>query len=193
MAGCLDINASDKATRFIRCCDAFNIPLLTLADVPGYLPGSDQEWRRHHPPRGEAALVLLRGHGAEAPAGDPQGLRRLLSRHVLPRPGGRHGLCLADGRNRGHGGRGAANIIHRKEITEAADPGPSARRRSRSTRTSSRTLTLPPAAAISMRSSCRVKPGRGWSMRSKPCAPSANCGRPRSTATFPCRLAVSPG
>jgi len=44
LAGCLDINASDKATRFIRCCDAFNIPLLTIADVPGFLPGSHQEW-----------------------------------------------------------------------------------------------------------------------------------------------------
>lgn len=43
-AGCLDINASDKATRFIRFCDAFNIPLLTLVDVPGFLPGSHQEW-----------------------------------------------------------------------------------------------------------------------------------------------------
>ncbi|HKL82359.1 MAG TPA: acyl-CoA carboxylase subunit beta, partial [Desulfobacter sp.] len=40
MAGCLDIDASDKATRFIRFCDAFNIPMLTIADVPGYLPGS---------------------------------------------------------------------------------------------------------------------------------------------------------
>jgi len=44
LAGCLDINASDKATRFIRFCDAFNIPILTIADVPGYLPGSNQEW-----------------------------------------------------------------------------------------------------------------------------------------------------
>ncbi len=44
LAGCLDINASDKATRFIRFCDAFNIPLLTIADVPGFLPGSQQEW-----------------------------------------------------------------------------------------------------------------------------------------------------
>jgi len=44
LAGCLDINASDKATRFIRFCDAFNIPMLTIADVPGYLPGSIQEW-----------------------------------------------------------------------------------------------------------------------------------------------------
>ncbi len=43
-AGCLDINASDKASRFIRFCDAFNIPVVTLADVPGYLPGIDQEY-----------------------------------------------------------------------------------------------------------------------------------------------------
>ncbi|MDO5564400.1 MAG: acyl-CoA carboxylase subunit beta [Eubacteriales bacterium] len=43
MAGCLDINASDKAARFIRTCDAFNIPILTLVDVPGFLPGSIQE------------------------------------------------------------------------------------------------------------------------------------------------------
>ncbi|MFB3820230.1 MAG: carboxyl transferase domain-containing protein, partial [Candidatus Methylomirabilales bacterium] len=43
MAGCLDIDASDKAARFVRFCDAFNIPLLTIVDVPGYLPGSAQE------------------------------------------------------------------------------------------------------------------------------------------------------
>lgn len=42
-AGCLDINASDKAARFIRTCDCFNIPLLTLVDVPGFLPGVSQE------------------------------------------------------------------------------------------------------------------------------------------------------
>lgn len=45
LAGVLDIDASKKAARFIRFCDAFNIPLLTLEDVPGFLPGSDQEWR----------------------------------------------------------------------------------------------------------------------------------------------------
>ncbi len=44
LAGCLDINASDKAARFIRTCDAFNIPLLNLVDVPGFLPGTDQEY-----------------------------------------------------------------------------------------------------------------------------------------------------
>jgi propionyl-CoA carboxylase beta chain len=43
MAGCLDINASRKAARFIRFCDAFNIPLITLVDVPGFLPGTAQE------------------------------------------------------------------------------------------------------------------------------------------------------
>ncbi len=44
MAGCLDVDASDKLTRFVRFCDAFNIQMLTIADVPGYLPGTDQEW-----------------------------------------------------------------------------------------------------------------------------------------------------
>ena len=43
-AGCLDIDASDKASRFIRFCDAFKIPVINLVDVPGYLPGTDQEW-----------------------------------------------------------------------------------------------------------------------------------------------------
>jgi len=43
-AGCLDIDACDKASRFIRFCNAFNIPIINLVDVPGYLPGTDQEW-----------------------------------------------------------------------------------------------------------------------------------------------------
>lgn len=44
LAGVLDINASKKAARFVRCCDSFNVPLLVLEDVPGFLPGTDQEW-----------------------------------------------------------------------------------------------------------------------------------------------------
>jgi methylmalonyl-CoA decarboxylase alpha subunit len=44
MAGCLDVNCSDKSARFIRFCDAFNIPLLNLVDVPGFLPGTNQEY-----------------------------------------------------------------------------------------------------------------------------------------------------
>ncbi len=45
LAGVLDINASTKAARFVRFCDSFNVPLLVLEDVPGFLPGTDQEWR----------------------------------------------------------------------------------------------------------------------------------------------------
>jgi acetyl-CoA carboxylase carboxyltransferase component len=45
MAGTLDIPASQKAARFVRFCDAFNIPILTLVDTPGFLPGKDLEWR----------------------------------------------------------------------------------------------------------------------------------------------------
>jgi propionyl-CoA carboxylase beta chain len=43
-AGCLDIDASEKASRFVRTCDAFNIPIVTFVDVPGFLPGTEQEW-----------------------------------------------------------------------------------------------------------------------------------------------------
>ena len=44
LAGCLDIDASVKAARFVRFCDCFNIPLVTFVDVPGFLPGTAQEW-----------------------------------------------------------------------------------------------------------------------------------------------------
>ncbi|MCC8121436.1 MAG: methylmalonyl-CoA carboxyltransferase, partial [Oscillospiraceae bacterium] len=44
ISGCMDVNASCKAARFVRTCDCFNIPLLTLVDVPGFFPGSDQEY-----------------------------------------------------------------------------------------------------------------------------------------------------
>ncbi len=45
LAGVLDVESAKKAARFVRCCDSFNIPLLVLVDVPGFLPGTDQEWR----------------------------------------------------------------------------------------------------------------------------------------------------
>jgi acetyl-CoA carboxylase carboxyltransferase component len=44
LAGCLDISASQKGARFVRFCDAFNIPVITLEDVPGFLPGTAQEY-----------------------------------------------------------------------------------------------------------------------------------------------------
>ena len=60
----------------------------------------------HHPARGQAVVVLLRGHGAQDHVGDPEGLRRFVSGHVLPGPGRRHGHRLAHGRDRGDGGVG---------------------------------------------------------------------------------------
>jgi acetyl-CoA carboxylase carboxyltransferase component len=122
MAGCLDINASDKATRFIRFCDAFNIPLLTIADVPGYLPGSNQEWGG-----------IIR-HGAKllwcySEATVPKML--LVTRKDY---GGSYlAMCSKDlGADMAFawptaeiavmGAEGAANIIHRKEIKAADDP-----------------------------------------------------------------------
>ena len=76
LAGCLDINASLKAARFVRFCDCFNIPLVTFEDVPGFLPGHGPGVRRHHQARREAPLRLLRGDGAEAHGHHAQGVRR---------------------------------------------------------------------------------------------------------------------
>ena len=117
LAGCLDCDAADKATRFIRFCDAFNIPLLTIADVPGYLPGSDQEWQgiiRH------GAKLLWCYSEATVPKitlGDPEGLRGVVPGHVLPGPGRRHGHRLAHRRDRGDGGvrRGQRHLPERDQ------------------------------------------------------------------------------
>ena len=122
MAGCLDIDASDKATRFIRFCDAFNIPLLTLADVPGYMPGSDQEWGgiiRHGAKLlwcySEATvpklLVIVRkDYGGAYIA--------MSSKHL----GADIAFAWPSAEIAVMGADGAANIIHRKEINNADDP-----------------------------------------------------------------------
>ncbi len=78
LAGCLDINSSRKAARFVRFCDCFNIPILTLVDVPGFLPGTGAGIRRRHQARREAAVRLWRGDGAEGDGDHPQGLWRRL-------------------------------------------------------------------------------------------------------------------
>ena len=126
LAGCLDINASDKATRFIRFCDAFNIPLLTIADVPGYLPGSQQEWGgiiRHGAKLlwcySEATvpkllLVTRKDYGGSYLA--------MCSRDL----GADFAFAWPTAEIAVMGAAGAANIIHRREISQAADP--SARR-----------------------------------------------------------------
>lgn len=122
MAGCLDIDASDKATRFIRFCDAFNIPILTLADVPGYMPGSNQEWGgiiRHGAKLlwcySEATvpklLVILRkDYGGAYIA---MSSKHLNADIAFAWPTAEIAVM---------GAEGAANIIHRSEIKDASDP-----------------------------------------------------------------------
>ncbi|MBW1678573.1 MAG: methylmalonyl-CoA carboxyltransferase [Deltaproteobacteria bacterium] len=122
MAGCLDVDASDKATRFIRFCDAFNIPLLTIADVPGYLPGSDQEWKgiiRHgakllwcysEATVPKITLVTRKDYGGSYLAMCGQDLG---ADYVLAWPTAEIAVM---------GAEGAANIIFRREIKAAEDP-----------------------------------------------------------------------
>jgi len=122
LAGCLDIDASDKATRFIRFCDAFNIPMLTIADVPGYLPGSNQEWGgiiRHGAKLlwcySEATvpkllLVTRKDYGGSYLA--------MCSKHL----GADMAFAWPTAEIAVMGADGAANIIHAKEIKAADDP-----------------------------------------------------------------------
>jgi len=67
LAGCLDIHASEKAAGFVRTCDAFNIPLVTLVDVPGFMPGTGQEHGGIIRHGAQASLRLLRRVGAADP------------------------------------------------------------------------------------------------------------------------------
>ncbi|MCG8634379.1 MAG: methylmalonyl-CoA carboxyltransferase [Desulfobacterales bacterium] len=122
MAGCLDIDASDKATRFIRFCDGFNIPMLTIADVPGYLPGSNQEWGgiiRH------GAKLLWCYSEATVPKlllitrKDYGGSYIAMCSHHL---GADMAFAWPTAEIAVMGAEGAANIIHAREIKGADDP-----------------------------------------------------------------------
>jgi methylmalonyl-CoA decarboxylase subunit alpha len=122
MAGCLDINASDKGSRFIRFCDAFNIPLVTLIDVPGYLPGVSQEYGgviRHgakllyayseaNVPK--ISLILRKAYGGAYLAMCSKSLGADIS---YAWPNAEIAVMGPDG---------AANIIFRKDIANSDDP-----------------------------------------------------------------------
>ncbi len=122
LAGCLDINASDKATRFIRFCDAFNIPLLTLVDVPGYLPGSHQEqagiirhgakllWCYAEATVPKITLITRKAYGGSYIAMCAQSL------------GADYALAWPNAEIAVMGAEAATGIIHRSEIKAAADP-----------------------------------------------------------------------
>ncbi len=122
MAGVLDVDSSDKAARFIRFCDAFNIPIVTLVDLPGYLPGVNQEHAgviRHgakvlyaysEATVAKLTVILRKAYGGGYIA---MGSRHLRADFVFAWPGAEIAVM---------GPEGAANIIFRKEIAEADDP-----------------------------------------------------------------------
>jgi propionyl-CoA carboxylase beta chain len=121
-AGVLNVNASDKASRFIRFCDAFNIPLLTFSDVPGYMPGTEQEWAgiiRHGAKLlhaySEATVPKITVVTRKAYGGSYIGMccKQLGADYVMAWPTAEIAVM---------GAEGACNIIHRVQINAAADP-----------------------------------------------------------------------
>ncbi len=121
LAGCLDIEASEKAARFVRTCDAFNVPLVTFVDVPGFLPGTDQEYGgiiRHGAkllyayceatvPR--VQIITRKGYGGAYVVMNSKSIGADLA---YAWPGAEIAVM---------GPQGAVNIIFRKEIEAAAD------------------------------------------------------------------------
>jgi len=119
-SGCLDVNSSDKIARFVRFCDSFNIPLVTFVDVPGYLPGVDQEWGgviRH------GAKVLYAYSEATVPKFSVI-LRKAYGGAYIAMSSRSLGgdLCLAwpSAEIAVMGPEGAVNVVNKKEL-EAAD------------------------------------------------------------------------
>ncbi len=122
LAGCLDINSSDKAARFIRFCDAFNIPLVTLVDCPGYLPGKQQE---HGGIIRHGAKILFAYSEASVPK---------ITVTLRKSYGGAHiAMCNKDlgsdlmlawpqAEIAVMGSSGAVNVIFRKQIEGSAEP-----------------------------------------------------------------------
>jgi len=122
LAGCLDIDASIKGARFIRFCDAFNIPIVTFEDVPGFLPGTDQEYGgiiRHgakllyaycEATVPKLTVITRKAYGG---AYDVMGSKHIRADVNIAWPGAMVAVM---------GAAGAAKIIHRREIQAADDP-----------------------------------------------------------------------
>jgi len=118
-AGCLDINASEKAARFVRTCDAFSIPVLTFVDVPGFLPGTGQEWdgiiRRgakliYAYAEATVPKITVITRKAYGGAYDVMG-----SKHL----GGDINLAWPSAQIAVMGAQGAVNILYRRELAAA--------------------------------------------------------------------------
>ena len=122
LAGVLDIESSTKAARFVRTCDAFNVPIVTFIDVPGFLPGTSQEFDgiiRHgakllyayaEATVPKLTVILRKAYGG---AYDVMG-----SKHI----GADLNLAWPTAEIAVMGARGAVNILHRRELAEAEDP-----------------------------------------------------------------------
>jgi propionyl-CoA carboxylase beta chain len=122
LAGTLDIDASEKAARFVRTCDAFNIPVLTFVDVPGFLPGTDQEWngiiRRGAKlifayAEATVPLVTIITRKAYGGAYDVMGSKHLGADMNLAWPTAQIAVM---------GAQGAVNILYRSDLADAEDP-----------------------------------------------------------------------
>ena len=121
-AGTLDIDASEKAARFVRTCDAFNVPVLTFVDVPGFLPGTSQEWegiiRRgakliYAYAEATVPLVTVITRKAYGGAYDVMGSKHLGADVNLAWPSAQIAVV---------GAQGAVGILYRKELADAKDP-----------------------------------------------------------------------
>ena len=146
----LDIDASVKAARFVRTCDAFNIPLVTFVDVPGFLPGTAQEWGgiiRHGAKLlyayAEATVPKLTVITRKAYGG---AYDVMCSKHIRAD----FNFAWPTAEVAVMGPEGAVNIVFRKELAEAGRPGcAGATSSSRTTRSASPTRTRPPSVATS--------------------------------------------
>ena len=122
LAGCLDIDASVKAARFVRFCDSFNIPILTYVDVPGFLPGASQEWGgiiRHGAKLlyayAEATVPKLTVITRKAYGG---AYDVMSSKHIR----GDYNVAWPSAQLAVMGAEGAVQIIHRRRIASSGNP-----------------------------------------------------------------------
>jgi propionyl-CoA carboxylase beta chain len=123
VAGTLDIDASEKAARFVRTCDAFNVPVLTFVDVPGFLPGTDQEWNGII--RRGAKLIYAY---AEATVPKVTVITRKAYGGAYDVMGSKHlgadvNLAWPTAQIAVMGAQGAVNILYRQELAGVADAG----------------------------------------------------------------------
>ena len=115
MAGCLDIKSSTKAARFVRFCDAFNIPVVTFVDVPGFMPGTAQEYGGIIKHGAKLLYAYAECTVPKVTIITRKGLRWCLRRHVVEAPARRCELAWPSAEIAVMGPKGAVEIIFREE------------------------------------------------------------------------------